>query len=388
MNSQTCPKTSKVSISLAEVAGIATWMVVFGITLYWLYNGGPQRQEKLGIVVTLFLIYLGCFLAITKDNLFPDKSPYYYLLLAVQLSASLLIIWYIPLEFLPILTIIWVAILPHFFKISTAIVIMILTIGAWSSIFAFHWQYSSAFFQSLLFSTFHFFAILMGYHTQQAEAVSLESQRLAKELQATQHLLAEASKQNERTRIARDLHDLLGHHLTALIINLQVAGHLTEGEAKTKIDQCYSLAKLLLSDVRDAVTTLRENQTLDFSKMIQLMSDQIPKLKIHSNIDTHLNLEEIELAKALLNCIQEAITNSLRHSGASEFWVSVERDASSLKLELFDNGQVHGELSPGNGLNGMRERIEEFNGELHFERVKNALKIVAHIPLSSNLVEA
>ena len=61
----------------------------------------------------------------------------------------------------------------------------------------------------------------------------------------------------------------------------------------------------MLSDVREAVSTLRENHQLDFRKMVDLMIDNIPNLKITSQIDTQLDLEDLNLAKTLLSCIQE-----------------------------------------------------------------------------------
>lgn len=236
----------------------------------------------------------------------------------------------------------------------------------------------------LLYGTFHFFAILMTHHARESQKANEEAQRLNKELQATQQLLAEATRQNERTRIARDLHDLLGHHLTALIINLQVATHLTKGEAKDKVDQCHSLAKLLLSDVREAVSTLRENSDLNFESMIKLMVENLPKIKVHTHIETQLQLEDLELAKALLSCIQEASTNCLKHSGANEFWITLKQENSAIHLELYDNGQINKNYLVGNGLTGMRERVEELSGTFNLNVLQNALQITIVIPLEKS----
>ena len=63
---------------------------------------------------------------------------------------------------------------------------------------------------------------------------------------ATRALLADSARVNERTRISRELHDLLGHHLTALSLNLEVAGHLSEGRAKEHVQQAHTLALSLI----------------------------------------------------------------------------------------------------------------------------------------------
>ena len=82
------------------------------------------------------------------------------------------------------------------------------------------------------FSGFIFVTSLVA--RQQAQARD-EQRRLNAELRATRALLAESARVNERTRISRELHDLLGHHLTALSLNLEVASHLTEGQAQEHV---------------------------------------------------------------------------------------------------------------------------------------------------------
>ena len=94
---------------------------------------------------------------------------------------------------------------------------------------------------------------------QQAEARE-EQRRLNAELRATRALLAESSRLGERMRISRELHDLVGHHLTALSLNLEVASHLVSGQAQEHVRQAQSVARLLLSDVREVVSQLRGRQ--------------------------------------------------------------------------------------------------------------------------------
>jgi len=367
-------------ISLSEIGAVGTWAIVFGLSVYFLSLSDRADGILWVSVVGLFLLYIGCFIAQVREGFLPDSLGVRYTVMAVQLGCAFALIMLIRIDFLAILTIIWVSILPHVASLKRSILIMLLVVVVWNLGFALRWGGNNLFLQALLFMTFHFFAIVMSYQTRKAEQATLESQRLNQELQATQNLLAEASRQNERTRIARDLHDLLGHHLTALIINLQVAGHLSDGEAKVKIDQCHSLAKLLLSDVREAVTTMRENQSLDFHKMVELLVSNTPKLKIHSHIDATLNLDDLELAKALLSVIQEAITNSLRHSGADQMWINLRDENETLKLEMYDNGQIRKGFVKGNGLNGIQERISALSGTLDLGEIDKALKIFINIP--------
>ncbi len=366
-------------IGLGGIAAFGTWLIIFSISVYWLPSADESIRDNSGVIVFLFIAYISCFFAITNDKS-DHTSPTFYFLYGSQLACAFALMWLLPINFLPILTVIWVALLPHFTTLKRSLMICLVVIIVWFVLYDYRWDERNTIFNALLYSTFYFFAIFMTYETVKAENARNEADRLNKELQATQHLLAQASRQNERTRIARDLHDLLGHHLTALIINLQVAGHISEGEAKSKIEQCHSLAKLLLSDVREAVSTLRDNQQLEFTKMLSLMCEQVPKLTIHQQIETSLSLEQMHIARALLSCIQEAITNTLKHSNANEFWIALTKTDEQLYLKLNDNGSVKNKLIMGNGLKGMQERIEELNGHFNFTIIDNALHIDIAIP--------
>jgi signal transduction histidine kinase len=342
---------------------------------------GEARGNLPLIIVLLFVVYAVCFLWLTSGNLRPQMSLLSAGLLITQLLCAFLLMWLIPLEFLPILTIIWAAVIPFYSSLTVSALLTLLVLVVWFTIYGMRWSDDDLVLSALLYGTFHLFALFANHQTRVAEQATEESNRLNKELQAAQNLLEQATRQNERSRIARDLHDLLGHHLTALIINLQVAGHITEGEAKAKVEQCHALAKLLLSDVREAVTTLRENQSLDFPKMVDLMIENVPGLKVNSNIDTELDLEELSLAKTLLSCIQEGLTNSLRHSGGTEFCINMKRQDNNLILELYDNGQVNNRFVKGNGLKGLEERVTELGGSVEFGRIAGALQIRTSIPL-------
>ena len=116
--------------------------------------------------------------------------------------------------------------------------------------------------QSLLYAGFAGFVYVTSLVACQQAQAREEQRRLNSELRATRALLAESVRVNDRTRISRELHDLLGHHLTALSLNLEVANHLAEGKAQEHVSQAHTLAKLLLSDVREAVSQIRDSDAI------------------------------------------------------------------------------------------------------------------------------
>src|SRR5688572_6907241 len=241
--------------------------------------------------------------------------------------------------------------------------------------------------QSLLylgFSSFVFVTALVA--RQQAEARE-EQRRLNAELRATRALLGESVRVNERTRISRELHDLLGHHLTALSLNLEVAGHLTpDGRARDHVQQAHTLAKLLLTDVREAVSQLREGGAIDLAAALQPLAENVPALEIHMDIESPLTLDDPERAHVLLRCTQEIITNAVRHAGAHNLWINARRQDGHIGIEARDDGAGVETVIPGNGLRGMRERLAQHGGDLKIDtQPHSGFRLQLTLPASATL---
>ncbi len=214
---------------------------------------------------------------------------------------------------------------------------------------------------TLALTLFPFIASLLALQQVQARA---DLRRVNSELLATQSLLAENTRIAERVRISRDLHDLVGHHLTALTLNLEVASHTTEGKGKDHVDKAASVARLLLADVREVVGDLRRDGQVQLKEALEVLAEGVPELNIHLDIPEHLSQTDPRHAQILLRCAQEVITNAVRHANASNLWISLESGSEGVALRARDDGRGAQELMPGNGLNGMRERLRELGGRL------------------------
>ena len=211
------------------------------------------------------------------------------------------------------------------------------------------------------FSSFTFITALVA--RQQAQARD-EQRRLNAELRATRALLAESSRVTERMRISRELHDLLGHHLTALSLNLEVASHLSEGRAQEHVRQAQSLAKLLLADVREAVSQLRGDDTLDLSEALRSLCDGVPGLDVQLTLPDRFAIDDPQRAHVLLRCAQELITNVVRHASADVLAREIRSSGDGLTMVARDNGGGAEPGGEGNGLRGKRERLAQFGGSL------------------------
>jgi signal transduction histidine kinase len=189
-------------------------------------------------------------------------------------------------------------------------------------------------------------------------------QTLNTELHATRGLLAEHSRAAERLRISRDLHDTLGHHLTGLSIQLDVAARRSEGPAAEHIREAHAITRLLLSDVRDVVGQLRSTGNVNLAEQIRQLTNGIDELKIHLEMPDTLDSNDNELADTLVRCVQEIITNARRHAAARNLWIAIAATATGLELRAHDDGCGAKQVKWGLGLTGMRERFAQHGGHV------------------------
>jgi signal transduction histidine kinase len=228
-------------------------------------------------------------------------------------------------------------------------------------------SWPEALMQSVLYAGFTGFVFVTSLVARQQAQARDEQRRLNTELRATRALLAESVRVNERTRISRELHDLLGHHLTALSLNLEVASHLTGGQAHEHVGQAHTLAKLLLSDVREAVSQIRDNDAIDMAATLQPLAERVPGLRIDLQVPAPFLLTDPERAHVLLRCTQEIITNVVRHAQARRLSLQFSVDQDAVCLMARDDGRGADPACAGNGLLGMRERLAAYCGELDIQ---------------------
>jgi two-component system sensor histidine kinase DesK len=183
-------------------------------------------------------------------------------------------------------------------------------------------------------------------------------------LLATQAMLADTVRAGERTRIARDLHDAVGHHLTALNLHLDLALRQADSAAPPSLLTSRELARSLLSEVRDVVTSERSAQRIDLGAALATLCAGIPSPAIRLNVDPALDIASPALAHTLFFCTQEALTNAVRHAGAREVTIEIRAEGADVTLLVADDGGGARGALEGNGLRGMRERVAQQGGKL------------------------
>jgi signal transduction histidine kinase len=249
-----------------------------------------------------------------------------------------------------------------------------------------HWGWHWGVVLAFAYLPFQFIAVATARILAQETALRLGLAAANAELEATRELLAQSARLAERHRIARDLHDVLGHHLTALSLHLEVASHKASGEALAPIDTAQSVTKLLLGDVRGVVGSLKDDR-LDVPAALRKLAEGIPRPRIHVGASAGLAIEDPAIGEVVLRCAQEIVTNAVRHARAENLWLDVEREDGAIRIRARDDGCGAAAVSHGHGLSGLRERFEQRGGAVSFDTAPGeGFRVDALLPLPATAV--
>lgn len=236
---------------------------------------------------------------------------------------------------------------------------------------------------TLIYAGFQAFAMLVGHYARSAERTRDALALVNADLLATRALFADSARDAERLRVARELHDVAGHKLTALLMNLRALGADPALADRAEVRVARQLAGELLGDIRGVVHALRDAQGLDLATALRALAAPLPRPRLELEIGDAVRIGDAALAEAVLRTVQEALTNAARHAEAGILRVALSRDADThaLRLAIEDDGRLRGSLREGHGLTGMRERIAAAGGTLEIGRgAGGGLRLEAVLP--------
>jgi signal transduction histidine kinase len=210
------------------------------------------------------------------------------------------------------------------------------------------------------------------------------------QLQAYSRQVEELTMIHERNRIAREIHDTVGHKMTALLVQLELGKALLKMDiekAEETMNVCDELAREALQEVRFSVRTLHGEET-DQLALIPSIRKLLADFHKTAGLETSFELSgdpaaiPISLQPTIIRTIQEAMTNAKRHGAASAFWLKLACTDEEVQMFTKDNGTGAHSIEPGFGLMNMRERIEEHGGTLQFESsAGEGFQMKVHFPL-------
>jgi signal transduction histidine kinase len=379
-----------------NAAAIVTWLIC-GFPQFVSIAQGAFGGWPASVWVASYVVYGAALLVLLELVPAGLKRGRYtpLVLIAIQIAAALIVITLSVLYRLganstPALLVIIAAILPHLAPSSSRSaprparatlsrpliwsIIVALTVANTAIIASIDPRWTAALTFGLTMGGFMLFAAASSFLVRSETAAREELTAVNAELLTTRALLAENSRVEERLRISRDLHDTLGHHLTALSLQLDVASRLSEGAAADHIRQAHAVTRLLLSDVRDVVSRLREGRPPDLAHSIRALAGMGRDpgdagrygVTIHLDVPDALSVDDTSRAEIILRCVQEIITNTARHAEAHNLWIRIEARPDGIALHARDDGRGADAVVCGNGLTGMRERFEQYAGRVEF----------------------
>jgi signal transduction histidine kinase len=194
-------------------------------------------------------------------------------------------------------------------------------------------------------------------------ALASNVDRMSDQLSVLYDQLETRAADEERLRLARDLHDLLGHGLSLITIKSQLARRLFAADesarAANEIADIERVARESLQDVRHAVDGYRQPS---FTSELAGARAALTAAGIDSTIDVSPDSLPIAVDATLAWAVRESVTNVIRHSGAAACSIRLTREAHEASLEITDNGVASSTSPPGNGLRGLQERAAARGG--------------------------
>jgi signal transduction histidine kinase len=197
----------------------------------------------------------------------------------------------------------------------------------------------------------------------------------------------------ERNRIAREIHDSLGHTLTAQNIQLQTAAKLWQrdvNQAQSFVEQAQRLAVTAMQEVRRSVSTLRADvrEEPPLEEAVETLIDDFRQgtgIPISASVNIPVSVP-LEVNRALYRILQEALTNISKYAQATTVKVQLRTEADQIRLTVVDDGQGFdsAQRTAGFGLQGMRERVATLNGDFWVESSPGrGCQIQVELPLMS-----
>ena len=224
---------------------------------------------------------------------------------------------------------------------------------------------------------------------KEVERLVLELEDVNEKLRSYANEVEQLTVIKERNRIAREIHDGLGHYLTTIHMQLQAAQAIIDenpGKAKESIEKARSQSQIALIDVRRSVSTLRyeQNENETINDALDRAMRPCDWIGIRSHLE--INGDEKDLGETLKSTIyrivQETVNNTCKYSKAENYFCQIDySDNNNLSLIIYDDGIGMNVFRLGYGLQGLRERIELLNGTLNLQTFpKKGFRIEIELP--------
>jgi signal transduction histidine kinase len=217
-----------------------------------------------------------------------------------------------------------------------------------------------------------------------------KSQLLNAELVEAHAKLKETAIVKERTRIAQEMHDSIGHSLIALRMHLEFAENMIDSnpqKVKDTLSKAHHFSQKSIQELRKAVAVLKDQSVTSAIGLEELLTDMIEsletsgKLKFTLQFDKKVESCSLDMKNCIYNSVREAVTNGLKHGKAEQFLIDITKAGDTIRIVVEDDGVGCSHIKKSNGLQGIENRIDLMNGKVLFSSEKgHGFKLMAEIP--------
>lgn len=356
---------SRLAPTPTSLAGYLAWLTV--AIGFWQYppDRTPLRAPAGAIVAALclFSFVAGFGLRASAVTQQP-KSVHNTLSMSLMVASTLALLALGPSGLTPILLIVIAAVAEGLYPLRVTVMVLVPLNLAFLGILVLGWHVANPALELFTYGLFQSFAVLTTLQRARAERASRQLREVNAQLLATRELLAESARDGERLRVSRELHDVAGHRLTALALNLELLGQEAGVSQRHEWQVARALVTDLLSELRSVVASLRRHHGIDVREALRRIADAFPTPSIHLDVDERVRIDGAERADVILRAGQEGLTNAVRHANAHNIWLSLNQDQTTLRLEVRDDGTSRGAHTVGYGLRGIRERLRLLGGSM------------------------
>lgn len=200
------------------------------------------------------------------------------------------------------------------------------------------------------------------------------------ELQVNRAALAHVAVNRERLRISRDLHDLLGHSLSAVSLKGDLAVRLLDTDERAARAEIHSLTEVARTALRDIQAVARDEHAVSLETEIEAAAALLRAAGIDARVDAALPALARPVEAVLAWAVREGTTNILRHSDARACFITAGRRDGAVRLQLVNDG-ARGPEATGSGLAGLRARAEALSGSVDAGPVdEDGFRLVVEVP--------
>ena len=348
------------------------WLVFCILPFYFIFNTKSMFMIIIGIILILLFFFSNRVATITKGG-----SVYFWISLQMAICIAMSLIF----------GFVYFSLFLAYFigNIENRVGFFILYgIHIGGTVLTVNWGFITQ--NPLFFSQFPFILIsVIGVILLPLSSYNIHKrERLEAELKDAHQQISDLVKLQERQRIARDLHDILGQKLSLIGLKSDLASKLVQinpKQAMQELSDIQGTARVALKEVREIVADMRGTKLEDeLIRVKQIV--RAAQMELYVEIEKDIQQIPVLIENVLSMCLKEAVTNIVKHSCATVCHIHIRRTSTELTMCIRDDGAGFDEkdMDRGNGLKGMRERLEFVNGSLDIQ-TNSGTELILKVPL-------